>query len=172
MLSCVWFFSNPWTRLFCPWISPGKNTWVAILLSRGSPQPQDQIWISLIAGSSDSKESFEKKKSTLKYAWKLPCLVLGPERWCDMFLASKSCQGTDTQINPLQFSSKLSHHPGWCKQQRQLETGSSSGTSLVVQWLRLCTPSAGGQGLIPGQGARSHTPKLKFLYATTKTRYS
>ena len=24
--------------------------------------------------------------------------------------------------------------------------------SLVVQWLRLCAPSAGGLGLIPGQG--------------------
>ena len=42
------------------------------------------------------------------------------------------------------------------------------GTSLVVQWLRIHTPSAGGMGLIPGQGARSpmsqvrvHTPLLK-----------
>ena len=30
------------------------------------------------------------------------------------------------------------------------------GTSLVVQWLKLCTPSAGGPGLIPCQGTRSH----------------
>ena len=29
------------------------------------------------------------------------------------------------------------------------------GTSLVVQWLRR-TPNAGGLGLIPGQGSRSH----------------
>ena len=29
------------------------------------------------------------------------------------------------------------------------------GTSLVVQWLRLCPPSARGPGLIPGQRARS-----------------
>ena len=27
-------------------------------------------------------------------------------------------------------------------------------TSLVVQWLRLCTPSAGGSGLTPSQGTR------------------
>ena len=26
------------------------------------------------------------------------------------------------------------------------------GTSLVVQWLRLCAPNAGGTGSIPGQG--------------------
>ena len=29
-------------------------------------------------------------------------------------------------------------------------------TSLVVQWLRLCTLNAGGLGSIPGQGTRSH----------------
>ena len=28
------------------------------------------------------------------------------------------------------------------------------GNSLVVQWLRLCAPNAGGVGLIPGQGTR------------------
>ncbi|TEA41477.1 hypothetical protein DBR06_SOUSAS27010023, partial [Sousa chinensis] len=47
--------------------------------------------------------------------------------------------------------------------------------SLVVQWLRLCTPNAGGLGLISGQGTRSHMPQLrvpmpqvKILHATTK----
>ena len=35
------------------------------------------------------------------------------------------------------------------------------GTSLVVQWLRLCAPNAGGPGLIPGQGTRSHMPQLR-----------
>ena len=28
------------------------------------------------------------------------------------------------------------------------------GTSLVVQWLRLCPSNAGGMGLIPGWGTR------------------
>ena len=28
------------------------------------------------------------------------------------------------------------------------------GTSLVVQWLRLCASNAGGVGSIPGQGAK------------------
>ncbi|TEA29277.1 hypothetical protein DBR06_SOUSAS14810096, partial [Sousa chinensis] len=31
-----------------------------------------------------------------------------------------------------------------------------TGISLVVQWLRLHAPSAGGPGSIPGQGTRSH----------------
>lgn len=29
------------------------------------------------------------------------------------------------------------------------------GTSLAVQWLRLCRPNAGGTGLIPGQGTKN-----------------
>ena len=54
-----------------------------------------------------------------------------------------------------------------------------TGISLVVQWLRLCPPNAGGLGLIPGQETRSHMPQLRvcmpqlhILHATTKTRYS
>ena len=43
------------------------------------------------------------------------------------------------------------------------------GTSLVVQWLRLHAPNAGGLGLIPGQGTRSHThAATKSSHATTK----
>ena len=35
------------------------------------------------------------------------------------------------------------------------------GTSVVVQWLRLHPPNAGGLGSIPGQGTRFHTPQLR-----------
>ena len=49
------------------------------------------------------------------------------------------------------------------------------GTSLVVQWLRLWAPNAGGPGSIPGQGTRSHMPQLrphmlqlKILHMATK----
>ena len=48
-------------------------------------------------------------------------------------------------------------------------------TLLLVQWLRLCTPSEGGPGSIPGQvigsyipELRIHVPQLKLSYATTK----
>ena len=40
------------------------------------------------------------------------------------------------------------------------------GTYLVVQWLRLHAPNAGGLGLIPGQGTRSH------MRATTKSSHA
>ena len=34
-------------------------------------------------------------------------------------------------------------------------------TSLLVQWLRLSAPNAGGPGLIPGQGTGSHMLQLR-----------
>ena len=37
------------------------------------------------------------------------------------------------------------------------------GTSLVVQWVSLRTPNAGGLGLIPGWGTRS------YVHAATKS---
>ena len=43
------------------------------------------------------------------------------------------------------------------------------GTFPVVQGLRLHAPNAGGPGLTPGQGTRSHMPPLKIPHATTKT---
>ena len=43
------------------------------------------------------------------------------------------------------------------------------GTSLVVQRLRLCTPSAGGPGLIPGQGNQIPQAATKSSHATAQT---
>ena len=37
----------------------------------------------------------------------------------------------------------------------------SRGASLVVLWLRVCVPNAGGPDAIPGQGTRSHMPQRK-----------
>ena len=34
---------------------------------------------------------------------------------------------------------------------------------MVVQWLRLCAPTAGGLSSIPGWGTRSHMPQLRVL---------
>ena len=41
------------------------------------------------------------------------------------------------------------------------ENKKKSGISLVVQWIRLQAPNAGGPGSIPGQGTRFHMPRLK-----------
>ena len=45
------------------------------------------------------------------------------------------------------------------------------GTSLVVQWLSLCAPNAGGLASIPGQGTRSHITQLKITHATINNKY-
>ena len=57
--------------------------------------------------------------------------------------------------------------------QSQLKTA-AWGNSLVVQWLRLHTPNAGGLGLIPGQGTRSYMLqwRSKIPHAATKTQHS
>ena len=53
------------------------------------------------------------------------------------------------------------------------------GTSLVVQWLSLCTPNSWGLCSIPGWGARCHMLQLrvhilqlKVPYAASETRHS
>ena len=51
---------------------------------------------------------------------------------------------------------------------REFSKTEPGGTLLVVQWLRFHTPNAGGPGLIPGQGIRSHMPQLKIPHAATK----
>ena len=42
------------------------------------------------------------------------------------------------------------------------------GAFLVVQWLKLHAPNAGGPSSIPGQGTRSHMLQLNILYAASK----
>ena len=44
------------------------------------------------------------------------------------------------------------------------------GTSLVVRWVRLCTPNAGGPGSIPGRGTRYHVPQLRSRHAATEEK--
>ena len=53
------------------------------------------------------------------------------------------------------------------------------GTYLVVQWVRLHAPNAGGPGLIPGRGTRSRMlqlrvcmPQLRSPHATTKSPHT
>ena len=42
-----------------------------------------------------------------------------------------------------------------------VKTRATGGTSLVVQWLRLCAPNAGGPGSVLGQGTKiSHAECL------------
>ena len=47
-----------------------------------------------------------------------------------------------------------------------IEIKLKSGTSQVVQWLRLPAPNARGLGLIPGQGTGFHMAATKSWCAT------
>ena len=42
----------------------------------------------------------------------------------------------------------------------------------MVWWLRVHAPSAGGLGLIPGQGTRSHMPQLRVLTLQRKMQHA
>ena len=53
---------------------------------------------------------------------------------------------------------------GW----RKIKT-KDTGTSLVVQWLRLCTPRVEGPGSIPGQGTRSYMLQLRVRMPQLRT---
>ena len=55
----------------------------------------------------------------------------------------------------LQWKHRVKHEKVWNLEE---ESEGRTGTSLVVQWLRLQTPNAGGPGLIPGHGTRFHMP--------------
>ena len=39
----------------------------------------------------------------------------------------------------------------------------------MVPWLRLHAPNAGGLGLIPGQGTRSHMPQVRVCMSQLKS---
>ena len=43
------------------------------------------------------------------------------------------------------------------------------GLPVVIQWLRLRAPNAGGQVSIPDEGTTSHIPQLKIPHATAET---
>ena len=77
---------------------------------------------------------------------------------------------SDAQKLEIDFLFLISALP-WCSENKSV----LAGTSLVVQWLRLCTPNEGGLGSNPGQGIRSHVlqlrvhmPQLKIPHATMK----
>ena len=43
------------------------------------------------------------------------------------------------------------------------------GSSLLVQWLRLCVPNTGDAGSVPDQGHRTHKLQLSVYMPQVKT---
>ena len=46
-----------------------------------------------------------------------------------------------------------------CLSTEKSEISIGARISLAVQWVRLHTPTAGGTGSVPGQGANTHMPR-------------
>ena len=59
--------------------------------------------------------------------------------------------------------SQLPPFRGFSRNQKE-----NSGTSLVAQWLKRCTPNVGGPGSIPGPETRSHMPQLRVCVPQRK----
>ena len=74
---------------------------------------------------------------------------------------------------------RKSSFKGWAGEEDAIKD-TKTGTSLVVHWVRLCAPNAGGLGSIPVWGTRSHLHAItkslhaavKIPCAATKTRHS
>ena len=81
-------------------------------------------------------------------------------------------RGSDTKVNKMPPVSQKGHPQVEARDPGigYLDTLKSIlRTSLVVQWVRLHTPNAGGPGSIPGRGTRSHIhATTKSLHAATK----
>ena len=60
----------------------------------------------------------------------------------------------------------IDSHTGQNKMNTKYKNEITSGTSLVVQWVRIHSPNARGPGSIPGQGTRSH------MHVTTKSPHT
>lgn len=89
---------------------------------------------------------------------------LSRNQWKSMSSSRRSPKA----MHPVELTGLIAvraHHGElWGRSMRQW-----SGDSLMVQWLSLWAPSAGGLGFNPWQGTSIHTLQLKILYAATKT---
>ena len=81
-------------------------------------------------------------------------------------LGTEVSQGTSNWDGKFCIPLCLSHPYSHCRGCTFKSLG--HGTSLVVQWLRLCTSNARGSGLIPRQGTRSQMLQQMNPYATSK----
>ena len=96
-------------------------------------------------------------------------------RWCWNNWTS-ACQQMNLNLNltpPMKINSKINRRPKSKIQHCTTSTGiHRRGTSLVVQWVRLHTPDAGGPGSIPGRETRSgmHATTGSPRAATKKSR--
>ena len=99
-------------------------------------------------------------------------LFHAPE-WDKSSLLCPQAGGSQTQGTLMLLSPFIPSYPiqTISTQQKMKHLEHLFGTSLVVQWLKLRAPNAGGLGSIPGQGTGSHMrAATKSSHATIKRR--
>ena len=146
------------TRLLCPWDFPGKSTGVGChcLLQH---KLTTQEYFPLLFFSLSPTLLLHSNN----YHWESILISLILFHHQNNFCWSLS---RDSQTAP--FLAKILNRLK-NKTKFSFVRMSQIGTSLVVQWLRLCAPNAWGPDLIPGQGTRSHLPQLRVhSHAATK----
>ena len=89
------------------------------------------------------------------YMDSLPFSHQGTQRWTGWGLSKPSQSGwCETWIKMETFLWFFFHLFTYLESLAFLLNSSASGTSLVVQWLRLCPSTAGGMSSIPAQGTK------------------
>ena len=79
-------------------------------------------------------------------------------------------QGTDRERGSGErFPAIALKVPLLCVEENIYQGIGNSRTSLVFQWLRFCTPNAGGPGSIPGSGNQIPHAVVKSLHTSVTT---
>ena len=93
---------------------------------------------------------------------------------CLLFSTNKTSSQTFSQLFYIQSSLYIIYKEDLHLHHKMRKLRLKRGTSLVIQWLRLPAPNAGGPGSVLVQGTRSCMPQCrsKILRATTKIWYS
>ena len=93
---------------------------------------------------------------------------------CLLFSINKTSSQTFFQLSLYIQSSLFTINKEDLSSSQDEEIKTQREDFLVIQWLRLPAPSAGGPGSVLVQGTRSYMPqrRSKILRATTKTWYS
>ena len=165
-LSCVQLFATPWTVAhqaplsveFSRWVLE----WVVIPFSRGSNPCLLQWQADSLPTEPPGKLHFMAQITVYQVSpplsmWKVYFYPLG---WKSDHTVKNRAGNFPQFISPnccLYYIDVKVENYKWNSLFK------ITGTSLVVQWLRLETPNTGGLGSISGQGTRSHMPQLKSL---------
>ena len=151
---------------------------VLVVWGETDTQPSKQIIINLRLrsewmGPVRAQDTGEDTVACLRYRQSSPgsgCVLTTPRAW-GLNRAPKN-QTNSSNSKTIYKHSRGNVCTDYTAVSKGMKWGMFGKPSLVVQWLRLHHPNAGGPGSIPGQGTTSHIPQLKILPGATKTQHS